>query len=121
MYAFLLVASGGALGAAARYALSLSTGGGGWPWATLLANLGGCFLIGCLAAALPRLGEPSEAARLFLGVGVLGGFTTFSAFSLETFRLVERAPLQALAYASVSLCGGLALTALGWLLVRKGV
>ena len=119
MNTWLLVAAGGAAGALARYGLGLLPvwPGAGWPWPTLAANLSGCLLIGCLSAALQ--GGASEGWRLLLGVGLLGGFTTFSAFSLETLRMIERAPLAGLAYAGVSVAGGVMLTALGWLLVRR--
>ncbi len=102
----LAVMAGGALGSGARWGVSLLLP---WPWATLLVNVAGSASIGWLAA----LGL-SGTARLFLVTGVLGGFTTFSAFSLETALLWERAPWQAAAYVAASLGLGLAGFALGW-------
>ncbi|MDN5698232.1 MAG: fluoride efflux transporter CrcB [Rubrobacter sp.] len=87
----LLVAAGGAVGAALRYLL------GGWmqsrlgpefPWGTFIVNVSGCLLIGAVLGLVERGALPSEA-RLFLAVGVLGGYTTFSTFGYETLRLVE--------------------------------
>lgn len=88
-----LVAAGGALGAAARYgagAAALRWLGPGWPWGTLAVNAAGGLLMGVLAGALSARAHGGEALRLFLGVGLLGGFTTFSAFSLETAAMIER-------------------------------
>jgi CrcB protein len=105
----LAVAAGGALGALARY---LMVGrfelwlGGGFPFGTLTANVLGSFLIGVLIEVLALVWSPSEALRALLAVGVLGSFTTFSGFSLDTLLLVEAgAPGQAALYvlASVSL------------------
>jgi CrcB protein len=96
--AFLLVMLGGAAGSAARYGVSLWIGG---VWATLAVNIAGSAAIG-LAAGLG--GE----ARLLLVTGVLGGFTTFSAFSLEAATLWDRSPLLAAAYVAASVVLGLA-------------
>ena len=89
MLNFALVAIGGAVGAMTRYGvglLSVSLGVAGFPWATLGINVVGGFAMGLLAGALS---EGGAALRLLLGVGVLGGFTTFSAFSLDAVRLME--------------------------------
>lgn len=113
--ASLQVALGGALGAVLRY----QTGGAvarwlgpsaaaAFPWATLAVNITGSFAMGLLAGWLARH-DGAEGWRLLLGVGLLGGFTTFSAFSLELLGLIERgAPGLALAYALVSVAAGLA-------------
>ena len=80
---------GGALGAGFRYGLSQlmnPTIGTGMPWGTLTVNVLGCLLIGWLSASL---NDASEAIRLGVLAGVLGGFTTFSSFGLETIRLLE--------------------------------
>ena len=91
---FVLVALGGAAGSVARYALggqALRWFGAGWPYGTLAANLIGGGLIGLLAGFLAhRGGADQERLRLLLQVGVLGGFTTFSAYSLETALMIER-------------------------------
>ena len=107
----LLVMTGGALGAGARYGVGRALGEvlpGTWPWPTLAINVAGGFLMGLLAAGLAR-GAAGENTRLALGVGVLGGFTTFSAFSLETVSLIARGQgAAALAYIAASVIGALA-------------
>lgn len=94
MQTLILVAAGGATGAVARYLLGLQAMralGGGWPYGTLAANILGGLLMGVLAGALSlRGGADQEKWRLLLGVGVLGGFTTFSAYSLEVALMIER-------------------------------
>ena len=91
---YLLVAFGGAVGSVARYALggqTLRWFGPDWPYGTFAANLIGGSLIGLLAGYLAfRGGADQERLRLLLQVGVLGGFTTFSAYSLETALMIER-------------------------------
>src|SRR3954462_10300933 len=88
----LIVMLGGAIGAGARHlagSIALARFGPGFPWGTLGVNLAGGLLMGLLAGWLMRAGG-SEAIRLFFAVGVLGGFTTFSAFSLEVSLMIER-------------------------------
>jgi CrcB protein len=115
---FLLVAAGGALGACARYGVGRWLGSGLWPSATFAVNLLGGLLMGLLAGWLAARGG-SEGARLFLGVGVLGGFTTFSAFSLELWLLLEKgAWALALGYALGSVVLAVAGLGLGLWLVR---
>ena len=112
---------GGALGAGARHlvgALMLARLGPGYPWWTLSVNIVGGFLMGLLAGVLVRTGG-SEQVRLFLGVGVLGGFTTFSAFSLETWKMIETGQwLTALGYAVASVVLSITALALGLGLAR---
>lgn len=108
------VALGGALGAVLRYGISLwalRTFPESFPWGTLLINGAGCFLIGLL---FPHVTD-APTLRLFLLTGVLGGFTTFSTFGLEVVSLIMSHHLKAaLAYVSLSLVGGIGLTAAGW-------
>lgn len=89
MTRFLIVAAGGALGSMARYGVGVLAGRlmgpSAWPWGTLSVNIIGGLLMGALTGWLAfRGGAQAESLRLFTAVGVLGGFTTFSAFSLET-------------------------------------
>jgi CrcB protein len=94
MTRFLIVAAGGALGAVARYGagtLAGRLGASHWPWGTLTVNIVGGLLMGALTGWLAfRGGLQAESIRLFAAVGILGGFTTFSAFSLETALMIER-------------------------------
>jgi fluoride exporter len=104
MKSMLFVMTGGAIGAGLRFALArvLPVGAAGWPWPTFAANLIGGLAMGMLAAWLLRNGGV-ENMRLFLGVGVLGGFTTFSAFSLEMAQMIQRGQAGlALVYALAS-------------------
>lgn len=109
---FLWVAFGSALGGVARYAVArlLPTVPGGWPLATMAVNVVGSFAIGWVAAWLSSrstAGGDTEVLRVFLMTGVLGGFTTYSAFALETVTLGSSgALLRATAYvlATVVLC-----------------
>ena len=114
----MFVALGGGLGAWLRFIAGRLIPSTDFPNATLTVNLLGSFAMGLLVAALARAGG-SESARLLLGVGVLGGFTTFSAFSLEVVTLAQRGSLGSAAlYAALSLVGGvLGLTA-GLALIR---
>jgi CrcB protein len=84
---FLLVALGGALGSMMRYGLYRTVPA---PWGTLGVNIIGGLLMGLLVGVLTGRGLSAENERLFLGAGVLGGFTTFSAFSLDVVQMVER-------------------------------
>lgn len=111
----LLVALGGAVGASGRYGVALAAarlGLSGFPWNTLAVNIVGGLAMGLLAGLV---GERKDLQAL-LGVGVLGGFTTFSAFSLETARMIERgalAPAALYASASVALAIGAVFAGLG--------
>lgn len=103
---------GGAIGAGARHLVGrgvLAVMGPGFPYATMAINIAGGLLMGLLAGSLLRLGAQGEAWRLFLGVGVLGGFTTFSSFSLDTVVLAQRGEVGlAAAYVLVSAAGSIA-------------
>ncbi len=122
MNATLLVMAGGALGAGARYNLGrlvFHWTGPGFPYGTLIANLVGGFLMGVLVAILARDNMADETWRLLLGVGLLGGFTTFSAFSLEVLNMIERGQWGiAIGYALVSVIGSVLALFAGLLAVR---
>jgi CrcB protein len=95
MTPYLLVGAGGAIGAMLRYGFSVLVGralpGAAFPYATLGVNVIGSFAMGLLVAALARaLPGLQNEIRLFVAVGVLGGFTTFSSFSLDVATLFER-------------------------------
>jgi CrcB protein len=122
MFNVLLVALGGGLGAAARFGVSLAVPAraDAWPLATFLINVSGSLAIGILAGWLSTRGESGEQWRLFLGVGVLGGFTTFSAYSLETLRMIERNDwLGASTYSIGSVLAGLVAVAIGMGLAKR--
>jgi CrcB protein len=93
MKMFLMAAAGGALGAGARYLVgvgALRLLGSGFPWGTLIVNIAGCFLMGVLIEGAALKWSMSNEMRTFLATGILGGFTTFSAFSLDFAVLMER-------------------------------
>lgn len=124
MTTMLFVMAGGAVGAALRYQLgrmAASAWGSAMPWGTLLANLLGGFAMGLLVGWLARLpAAQAEPWRLLLGVGLLGGFTTFSAFSLESMMMIERGQVgAALLYILVSVAGAIGALALGLIAVRS--
>ncbi len=118
---FLLVMAGGAVGSAARYGvgkLTLGWFGPDYPWGTLAVHVSGGVLMGVRAGVLARTGG-SEHTRLLLGVGVLGGFTTFSSFSLDAVLMIERGQWSAaLLYALVSVTGSVLALFGGLYLVR---
>ncbi len=90
---YLWVAAGGALGSVARYFLGVHVGrilGMGFPWATLVINVTGSFLIGVLAESFALRWDAAPSTRVFLVVGICGGYTTFSTFSLDVVTLVNR-------------------------------
>ena len=94
----LWVALGGAVGSAARYGVNVWSGrmfGTEFPWHTLIVNVLGCFIMGVLTELMALKLHVSHETRAFLITGILGGFTTFSAFSLDFAYLVERKQLAA--------------------------
>ncbi|WP_332818730.1 fluoride efflux transporter CrcB [Sphingopyxis sp.] len=113
---------GGAIGAGARHLVGqamLARLGPGFPWWTLSINIVGSLLMGLLVGWLARSGG-GDTARLFVGVGILGGFTTFSSFSMEYWMLFERGQnAQAAAYVLASVIGAIAACGLGLFLVRQ--
>ncbi|MFT8247142.1 fluoride efflux transporter FluC [Roseomonas sp. BN140053] len=117
-----LVALGGAAGSVARYVTgiwALRLLGAGFPWGTLAVNILGSAAIG-LAGGLIAAGAPvPDGMRLLLVTGFLGGFTTFSAFALDTGALLERSPALAAGYLALTLAGGLGAFALCFALARR--
>ena len=119
---FLIVLAGGGLGSLARYSVGLwvvNTFGSSFPLGTVLVNVTGSFLIGLIATLADESGAIGSQARLFLVVGILGGFTTFSSFSLEAWRLAEEgAAIRAILYVSLNLLLGGAAAIAGVMLAR---
>jgi CrcB protein len=118
--AILWVAAGGALGAVARYLAGfLLKTASGFPCATMSVNIVGSLLMGLVIGWLSRQSAGYETLRLFLAVGILGGFTTFSAFSMDLFTLMEKRDIAAMAlYLGGSLLGGLAAFIIGFMALR---
>jgi len=118
----LLVALGGAIGAAARHLVNIAAlrlWGPAFPWHTAAINVAGSFLMGVLIAVLARRAGVAPEWRLFLATGVLGGFTTFSAFALDFAVLWQRdASAQALLYVLASVLGSLLAVFAGLALAR---
>jgi len=111
MIQILAVAAGGALG--------VLTAGLGFPWGTMIVNVVGSFIMGLLVAFFTQNAEISQTTRLFLTVGILGGFTTFSAFSLDSVLLLQKGQtLAAVFYIVASVILSLAALAGGMMLIR---
>ncbi|CAN7185254.1 fluoride efflux transporter CrcB [Caulobacter sp. LjRoot300] len=124
MTKLLLVAAGGALGSVARYLVgiqALRLFGSNWPYGTFIVNLAGGLLMGMLVGWLAHRGDANqEQWRVMLGVGVMGGFTTFSAFSLETALMIEkRAYAQAFTYTTASVILSVTAVFAGLLIARR--
>ena len=106
------VAAGGATGAVTRYLIAIASGklfGTDFPWGTLFINISGSFLIGLFIALFATKWDLPQAARVFLTVGICGGYTTFSTFSLDAWYLIERGEMAAsLAYMGASVVLSLA-------------
>ncbi len=122
MNSLFLVMAGGAIGSGLRHLfgrLALAAFGPDYPWGTLGVNLLGGLAMGLLVGVLART-SAGDGARLLLGVGVLGGFTTFSAFSLDVITMVERGALvPALGYTLASVIGSVVALFGGLMLVRS--
>lgn len=121
---FLLVMLGGAIGSGARFGvgkLTLGWFGPDYPFGTLAVNLIGGFLMGLLVGALARLSVPQEPWRLFAAIGVLGGFTTFSSFALDTVNMLMRGDWgAAIGYVLLSVAGAI-LGVFGGLAAARGM
>jgi fluoride exporter len=118
-----LLFAGGGVGTVLRYAVGLwveARTGPGFPWGTFAVNVSGCFLIGVLATLADEHTWVTPAARLALVTGVLGGYTTFSAFGLETWQLVEDGrALLAVVNAGASVAAGIAAVVAGVAITRQ--
>lgn len=118
----LLIGAGGAIGAMARYLLSslvTQVMGTQFPWGILCVNIAGCFAMGLVAGTGLHAMPLSDGMKAFLAAGILGGFTTFSAFSLDAVQLVERGQfLDAALYVIASVAGSIAALIAGLALVR---
>ncbi|WP_194471574.1 fluoride efflux transporter CrcB [Bradyrhizobium sp. CCBAU 51753] len=116
------VAIGGALGSVARYLVAIGAGrlvGAEFPWGTLVINIAGSFLIGVFAESFALIWSVSQTVRVFLTVGICGGFTTFSTFSLDAIVLMQRGELWAAAsYIAASVALSILALFAGLLLVR---
>jgi fluoride exporter len=119
-----VVAAGGALGALARWAVveALPHSRGSFPWATLLTNVLGCFLIGVLMVVVIERLPDQRLVRPFLGTGILGGFTTFSTYAVDTRTLLAAdRPVLAAAYLLGTLVVGLLAVVAGLRLTERVV
>jgi len=125
MLAIFLVFVGGGIGAALRHGVNVASAvwfGTGFPWGTMIVNVVGSFVIGALAAWFAFRGDAmwTQPLRLFLATGILGGFTTFSAFSLDFALLFERGEIgQGVAYVLASVALSLAAVFAGLFIVRS--
>jgi fluoride exporter len=114
----LAVAVAGAAGAVLRWRIGVAIGVRSFPWATLAVNVVGCFALAVVLAG-PAAGRWSPTTSTAVAVGLLGAFTTFSTFGYETFTLARTERWTwAAGYVALSLVGGLAATAFGWVVGR---
>jgi CrcB protein len=119
-----VVALGGAIGAIARYSASLlwPAQTGGFPWTTFWVNLVGCAVIGVFMVVITDVWAAHRLVRPFFGTGVLGGFTTFSTYTVDIQRLVDAGhPRTALAYLFATLLGALAVVWLAMTAARRAL
>ena len=124
MTRFLLVAAGGAIGSIARYSVGIAAQrlapASAWPWGTLTVNVVGGLLMGLLAGWLAHRAAANADLRALIGVGLLGGFTTFSAFSLETALMIERREIGAAAlYVGLSVLLAVGALFIGLMIARR--
>lgn len=118
---FIWIGIGGMIGAVARYSVSLIFAGvNGFPYPTLIVNLLGCFLLSFLLNNFKIKQRLSPEIRTALGTGIIGSFTTFSTFALETVELWNDNMLLAVAYTLLSVCGGLIFCYFGFKLSNNG-
>jgi fluoride exporter len=123
MNAFLAVFLGAGLGGALRHGVNLASlrwFGAAFPYGTLTVNIAGSLAMGLIVGWFASRVDPAQHWRLFLTTGVLGGFTTFSAYSFEVVQLYERGnPLLAVTYAAASVVLSVAALALGLVIARQ--
>ena len=116
----LLVAAGGGIGAALRYVVFLLIRNQTFPYATLMINVAGSFLLGIIMALSIKNENFSEVTKLFLATGICGGFTTFSTFSFENLSLLQQGKYNlAFIYITVSALGGIAAAWLGFKILHQ--
>ena len=117
----LIVGAGSFVGGALRYLLSTLVGGAtgcNFPWGTLAVNVTGCFLFGVIYAAFARYTQLPSAAYLLLTTGVMGGFTTFSAFAHEGVQMLQNGSgVSFSVYVALSVIGGIACVIMGYSVV----
>ena len=116
-----VIAVGGMAGACARYGLELAfpVSGGGVPWATFVTNVSGCLVLGVLMVIVQEIAIAHPLVRPFVGVGVIGGFTTFSTYTVQVRNLVVSPhALTGVVYLFGTVVAGLAAVALGLTLTR---
>jgi CrcB protein len=117
---FLLVAAGGGMGAMLRYGTFFLVKNQPFPYATLLINILGSFLLGIIMALSLKNDHISEGAKLFLATGICGGFTTFSTFSFENITLLQQGKYNlAFIYILSSVLAGLTAAWLGFKLIHQ--
>ena len=118
----LIVGAGSFIGGALRYAISVfmrNVCGQGFPWGTLAVNLIGCFVFGVVFALFCRYATTSHPWCLLLTTGLCGGFTTFSTFANESMQMLQNGNIGTFAaYVATSLVVGIALVALGYIIIR---
>ncbi len=116
---FLWVAAGGSIGAVLRYGIALMFPNHGFPYATLIVNLAGSFLLGVILAMSFRSESLPSGMKLFLATGICGGFTTFSGFSSENLDLMQTGKYNiAFLYIITSVVGGILATWFGFKLIQ---
>lgn len=125
MYMILAIGAGGAIGAVLRHfvgMLALKLAGYDFPWGTLTVNILGSFIMGVLVTYMALIWSPSQEMRAFLTVGLLGGFTTFSAFSLDVMTLWERGTqMAAMGYIMTSIILSILAMIIGMMIIRGSV
>ena len=123
MNTIVAIALGGAFGAVLRYlsgVWAFKVFGDGFPYSTLGVNVVGSFLMGVLVAVFAQYWSPSESVRAFLVPGLLGAFTTFSTFAMDSFRLIERGEVLLVTfYTGASFMGAMLALFLGMFIVRS--